>query len=206
MEVEQIRDVRNSDSVVSREQASIGQADPATEQPHPTQGSLDVEASKEVCARPIGVFADAAADLSRRGLCVIPVKLVPRDGGRFDKKPLVKGFTKFREPPGGRTLKKWARAHPEAQIGVVTGELSGIVVVDVDDRSGVDQALRIFGGTPLIVRTRRGAHLYYRWTGERCRNLRSEGLEIDVKGQGGFVVAPPSFGYFFERGSWDDLG
>src|SRR5262249_35597535 len=54
-------------------------------------------------------------------------------------------------------------------------------------------------------------HLYYRFRGERCQSLRREGLVIDIKGEGGFVVCPPSthedtgLCYYFLNGSWTFL-
>jgi DNA-binding XRE family transcriptional regulator len=59
-----------------------------------------------------------------------------------------------------------------------------------------------------------GFHLWYRHAGEQSGNLRSESLEVDIKGVGGFVVVPPSIArkgehvgmpYVFERGSWNEL-
>ena len=73
-----------------------------------------------------------------------------------------------------------------------------------------------FGNTPLVVETPSGGiHLYYRASGERCANLRKrEGLPVDIKAAGGFIVVPPSVRpsgphagklYRFTMGSWDDV-
>ncbi len=102
-----------------------------------------------------------------------------------------------------------------ANIGILTG-LSGLTVVDCDAPDAVAAMIERCGDTPLKVATPSGgAHLYYRSDGERCTNLRAHGLEVDIKGIGGFVVVPPSVrpagpyagqSYGFLSGSWVDLG
>jgi hypothetical protein len=71
--------------------------------------------------------------------------------------------------------------------------------------------VRVLDG-PAIRTIGGGTHLWYRKVGEvRSTNLRSDGLEVDIKADGGFVLVPPSFNpqsgrpYVFERGTWDDL-
>jgi DNA-binding XRE family transcriptional regulator len=153
-------------------------------------------------------FADAALGLAAHGLAVIPL------GGDDGKKPLV-AWEKMRRRPGRAFLERLAARHGTANIGILTG-LSGIVVIDVDESGLINDAIRRFGETPLIVSTPRGgAHLYYRGSGERCGTLRTtEGSPIDWKGIGGVVSAPPSIrptgphagaAYTFRTGSWKDL-
>ena len=48
-----------------------------------------------------------------------------------------------------------ARRYPDANVGVACG-LSGMVVVDIDDRSLLPSMLLRFGDTPLITRTPSG--------------------------------------------------
>jgi excisionase family DNA binding protein len=156
-------------------------------------------------ATSVGPFARSAGSLRALGLAVLPC-------GAGEKRPLVAGFTRWRGPPAASTVADWASKFPTANVGVVCG-LSGLVVVDVDDPALVDTALAHFGATPLRVRTPSGGrHLYFRdTTGQRCRNLRlSHGAAIDVKGEGGFVLVPPSTSasgapYAFEAGDFSVL-
>src|SRR3954447_21352194 len=154
-----------------------------------------------------GSFRDAAPDLLARGLAVVPCGSV--DG----KVPLVE-WGKWTKRPGRAFIEKMRRRYPSANVGIVVG-LSGITVVDCDDPAAVAVMVARCGDTPLKVRTPSGGvHLYYRAAGERCADLRPEGLKVDVKGIGGFVVAPPSVrpdgphagrAYEFLEGSWRDL-
>ena len=79
--------------------------------------------------------------------------------------------------------------------GIVTGEVSGIVVVDCDDCSGSDSHNFIISQpSRSIVRqdTPRGTHFVFRHPGERIRNATQlHGHKIDIRGDGGYVVAYP---------------
>jgi hypothetical protein len=178
-----------------------------TLQPHPIPAHIGNDNSEHLVSSP---FASAGLDLARKGLTVIPV------GGDDGKTPLVKW--KRMKGMGATAIAELISKHPDANIGILTGERSRlhVTIIDVDgDGSDVQEAIERFGTTPLMVRTpSNGMHLYYRHNGEGCRNLRPEGLPIDVKGNGGFVVAPPSMrpsgqhagkGYVFASGDWNDL-
>src|SRR5215471_6429609 len=74
----------------------------------------------------LGAFARAAETLWHAGLAPIPV------GGEDGKKPLVTSFTKCKHRPGLNTIRKWIDKFPGANVGVATGPLSGVSVVDID--------------------------------------------------------------------------
>ena len=151
-------------------------------------------------------FADAALDLLDRGLAPIPL------GGDDGKVPLVR-WKRWKHPLGRQSLGQLADKHPTANVGVLTG-LSGVTVVDVDDLELTDAMVRRFGDTPLQTSTPSGGvHLWFRSSGERCRT-RLDGLKVDIRGEGGMVVVPPSIrpsgphagkAYGFLEGTWDDL-
>jgi hypothetical protein len=131
-------------------------------------------------------FAENALRLYDLGLAPIPC------AGDDGKVPGLR--TKgWKRRPGPNVLNQLALKFPEQNVGILTG-LSRIPVVDVDEARLVAEMLRRFGHTPLIVETPSGtAHLYYRGSAEHCANLRhSEGLPVDIKAVGSFVVVPPS--------------
>jgi hypothetical protein len=149
-------------------------------------------------------FGDHALALHELGLAVLPC------GGEDGKRPLVRGWQASRR--SDQTVSKWVREHPEANIGV-SCRPSGIVIVDVDAPELKEVMLRRFGETRLITSTPRGGvHLWYGMLGfVPSGNLRSEGLAVDIKAEGGHVIVPPSFNpqtharYTFARGTLDDL-
>lgn len=133
---------------------------------------------------PFRMFAEKYLDA---GLSVFPCG---RDDG---KKPLVKWGRLQSKLISSKGLDSWLRKHSMANIGIVTGQLSNLTIVDSDDPSmNVNALFQIYGETPLVVQTPSGGyHLYYSHNGER--SSQNPDMKIDIRGQGGFVVAPPSF-------------
>ena len=91
------------------------------------------------------------------------------------------------------TIRRWWTRWPDANIGVATGE--GLLVLDVDPRNGGDASLAAVEEEHDWIRTLTartgsgGLHLYL--TGDLPSRA---GLlpGIDLKGRGGYIVAPPS--------------
>ncbi len=87
---------------------------------------------------------------------------------------------------------------PGFGVGLATGARSDVIVIDLDRKGGVDglAALRALGEVPdtLAVATPTGGfHLYFKHPGFRIGNSASViGPGIDVRGDGGYVVLPPS--------------
>ncbi len=78
-------------------------------------------------------------------------------------------------------------------VGIVTGKLSDVVVLDIDSDDAYDLAeTKGLPDTPT-VKTGRGFHLYFKYR-EGVRNFqkRKDLPGIDLRGEGGYVVAPPS--------------
>lgn len=115
------------------------------------------------------------------GLGFATVPLVHRG-----KRPLRRGWLE-------RGDEQWSGAPESSNIGILTGHRSGgLVVLDFDTMDGPE---RVLGMTPqqlavltIVVRTARGWHVYARGEHESCTLV--EG--VDVRGDGGMVVAPPS--------------
>jgi hypothetical protein len=105
------------------------------------------------------------------------------------------------------TVRRWWRKWPTADLGIATG--AGLLVLDVDPRHGGDASLvdleRQHGPlpeTPRVLTGGGGAHFYFAVD----RSIRSRtGLApgIDLRGDGGFVVAPPSLHANGRRYAWE---
>lgn len=103
---------------------------------------------------------------------------------------------------------EWWEKWPDANIGIVTGAVSGLFVLDVDLRHGGDETLaqmeRQYGALPRTakVRTGGGWHYYFRHPGGEVRSGKL-GPGIDLKADGGYVVAPPSLHASGQSYEWE---
>jgi hypothetical protein len=80
-------------------------------------------------------------------------------------------------------------------VGIVTGRVSGLTVVDCDTRSEPVWWWNNHPRTPLVVKTGRGGcHFYYLDHPDVAIGNRAGILQrkIDIRGNGGYVIAPPS--------------
>ena len=146
--------------------------------------------------------AQAAASYLSRGWSVLPVR-------RGDKRPLVLWETLQQHRADAATLAQWFSRWPGANVGVITGEISNLIVLDVDPKHGGDDSLaeleRRFGKLPDTVEARTGGggrHLYFAHPGGLLLNRVGLRQGIDLRGDGGYVVAPPSLHPSGEHYAW----
>jgi Bifunctional DNA primase/polymerase, N-terminal len=106
------------------------------------------------------------------------------------------------------TVERWWHSYRHANIGIRTGSASGLVVLDVDDEAG-RLALRGLvaangGFDARWVRTGSGGwHAYFAHPGSPVPNSAGRlGEGLDVRGEGGYVVAPPSMHQTNRRYRW----
>ena len=152
-------------------------------------------------------LAQTAVEFAEDGLAVFPCHSVDSAGrcscGKGDcgrsagKHPRIAHGLKDASK-NVATVKAWWAKWPDANIGLPTGSINGLVVVDVDGADG-EASLQAL---PPLPETREastgredgGRHKYFAYTGSDIRNDtgRRLGKGIDVRGDGGYVIAPPS--------------
>lgn len=101
-------------------------------------------------------------------------------------------------------IKGWWKRWPTANVGIATGEQSGIIVLDVDGEEG-SQTIEHKGGTEAGPRqtTGRGEHRFLQHPGFRTKNfVKRDGL--DLRGDGGLVIVAPSLHPSGNRYTWID--
>ena len=94
----------------------------------------------------------------------------------------------------------WAETQGIANVGIATGAASGLVVVDIDAKSGgletlarLEQDHGKLPTTPTASTGGGGRHYFYRYpVGHIIGNRAGLLPGIDIRGEGGYVVAPPS--------------
>lgn len=127
-----------------------------------------------------------------RGWGVVPIE--PRG-----KRPLVRWEEFQRRLPLPADVAAWFRRWPNANVGIITGLISGLAVIDVDPRHGGDDTLaaleREYAPLPSTVEVLTGGggrHLYFASSGASLRSRVALAPGIDLRAEGGLVVAPPS--------------
>jgi hypothetical protein len=136
---------------------------------------------------------DAAVDYVKQGYSVIPLhgKIPPKG---FAWKP-------YQERKAGSVeVEAYFADYPELTgIGIVTGKISGLTVLDFDLMSHGEetyQKLRAehgdFPKTPTVITGGGGRHLYFKYRGVGISSKVGILPGLDIRSDGGYVVAPPS--------------
>ncbi len=124
------------------------------------------------------------------GFSVIPMRL--------NKKPLIE-WKKYQSIlPTEKEIEDWWTKWPDANIGIVTGELSNLAVIDIDAEEGKKEILKYIPDScefPVCSTPAGGQHFYFRYPIDldlrnNCRAVPG----CDLRGEGGYVIAPPSKG------------
>lgn len=134
----------------------------------------------------------AALEYLGRGWSVIPIR-------ERAKRPAVAWKDYQTERASEEEIRGWFRRYPKRNVGIVTGALSGLVVLDIDPRHGGKESLRklerVHGRLPRTVESITGGggrHVYFAHPGGEVRNRTNIESGIDLRGDGGCIVAPPS--------------
>lgn len=147
--------------------------------------------------------ARAAADYLARGWAVVPIAA----GG---KRPLVRWQVFQDRLPTTDEIGDWFRRWPDAGVGIVTGAVSNLVVLDIDPRHEGDDSLaaleREHGRLPNTVEAITGGggrHIYFTYPGGALRNRTALAPGMDIRADGGLVIAPPSLHASGRRYEWE---
>jgi hypothetical protein len=145
----------------------------------------------------------AAIACLARGWSVIPIKAGA-------KRPVVRWEPFQNRLPTREEVEGWFRRWPEANLGIVTGAVSGLVVLDIDPRHGGEDSLTqlevdhaALPETVEVMTGGGGRHLYFAHPGGSVPNKVALMPGIDLRGDGGLVVAPPSLHPSGKRYFWE---
>lgn len=145
---------------------------------------------------------EAALGYLRRGWSVVAA-------GERTKRPIVRWQAFQHRMPTVEEVTAWFERWPMGNIAAVTGAISGIIVVDVDPKNGGDQSLADLearhGPLPKTVESLTGGggrHLYFVHPGHEVRNRAGLAPGIDLRGDGGCIIVPPSVHPSGKRYRW----
>jgi hypothetical protein len=125
-----------------------------------------------------------ALEYAKLGLSIIPVDQ--------KKIPLIKWLPYQEKQASEDEIKEWWGKYPSANIGIITGKISGITVLDCDSKEAITQFRTIYKGMTACSKTPRGAHYYFKHEEGTRNTVKVGNLDMDIRGEGGYVVAPPS--------------
>ena len=135
-------------------------------------------------------MVSAAQNYGKRGWCVLPLQ---------GKKPTLQDWP-TKATTALNQIQVWWTERPDANVGIATGQPSGLLVLDIDIAKGGEESFRAleaqhgpFPATPTVLTGGGGRHLYFRHPGYAIRNSAGKlGAGLDIRADGGQVVAPPS--------------
>lgn len=141
------------------------------------------------------VLFRAAQKLVREGQPVFPCKSI----GEKAKAPFTKNGL-HDATLDVEQIKKWWQTRGDAALGIPTGVVYDVLDVDIKDSADGRvhlpelQRLGLLDGCKKIVHTPSGGwHLYFTATHGMTNKARGATLGLDVRGKGGYVLAPPSY-------------
>lgn len=164
---------------------------------------------------------DEALRYAAAGIPVFPLHWIKQDGtcscrqGDLceckGKHPRIKNWGEEASTDSEKVGAWWDKA-PLANIGIPMGERSGLVTLDVDTRHGGDASLeqleQEFGKLPTTITATTGGggkHYIFKYTEELClKNVVGFRDGLDIRTQGGMIVAAPSLHQSGNRYAWDD--
>jgi len=138
------------------------------------------------------LYAQAFAYMAN-GYSVIPIG--------ENKRPLIQWKKYQKERADESQIEKWWKKYPNAGVGIVTGKISKVTVIDIDVKNDKKTDPGVFPKTRTIRTPSGGYHLYYKYSDTigTGADQYSKYPHTDIRNDGGYVVAPPTEGYVMEN-------
>lgn len=158
-------------------------------------------AAKNILIFPVHGIVDGRCSCQRSS-CSSPGKHpIPRNGLKSATSDLAQ-------------VQQWWTQNPQANIGLATGKVSGLVVIDIDPRNGGDESFfdlekqyQAFPRTKEVLTGGGGQHLYFSYplsVSVSCKVGKADPFRgIDIKGDGGYVLVPPSLHVSGKHYEWE---
>ena len=152
----------------------------------------------------------AALEFAEMGYCVIPIKPdFNVETQKFDKKPYIDWKIYQTTFSTKMDIENWWSQWPGAMIGIVTGAISKIAIIDCDSPEAyqyIQEQLPDSFLTPIATTPRGGKHIWYLSDGDRIINkaniIPNVMPHIDSRGDGGYIIAPPSVNEHGQKYEW----
>ena len=129
---------------------------------------------------------ESALEYTKKGMSVIPVGT--------DKKPLIKWESYQKKQANELEIRSWFRKFPAANVGIVTGAISNLFVIDCDTKEAIQRIQNAISDSlivPCETTPRGGMHFFFAHT-EGYSNRARVADGIDIRTSGGYVACAPS--------------
>ncbi len=151
---------------------------------------------EEVMTAEATPIKESALQYAHKGLVVIPLR--GRYGLNYDnaKMPIIKVWQKLPCDPG--LVDRWFAQKPDIDIGLLCGKQNNVFVLDADKEIGMNTAASLKLPDTVVNVTPKGKQYLFQWD-SRLDGIPTNLVKpfdslpgIDFRGEGGFIVAPPS--------------
>jgi len=121
-----------------------------------------------------------------------------------NKRPLISWEEYQKRRPDIYEIKGWWKEWKDANIGIVTGKISNLCVVDIDNQEGEAKIAEYIPDslTFPVAYTPHGKHYYFRYPGKKITNKARMLPGCDLRAEGGYIVAPPSVNKEGKKWMW----
>lgn len=141
------------------------------------------------------ILYQKAMEYASRGYSILPL-------GK-DKRPLLASWKQYQQTAADDVqIEKWWDTWPEANVGIITGKISNLTVVDIDTSGDKTVPINKFPPTLTMGTPSGGYHLYYLYDAaiQQTANTFPQFPHVDIRNDGGYVVAPPSKAEYTKEG------
>lgn len=139
-------------------------------------------------------MSDCWSYLSKK-FSIIPV--------RSDKLPLLKSWTEYQtRRPTKDEIKSWENQYQNPNWAIITGDISNTIVIDVDSKESWNRLQEMIPDSlmvPTCQTPNDGYHMYFEYASGLVSRANVQ-PGIDIKTNGGYVVAPPSVASYQKNG------
>jgi len=135
---------------------------------------------------------------AKQGYSVIPILPPQADSKGKDKakKPPIGWLPYQTQKATENEIEQWFTNKPDMRLGIVTGRISNLTVVDCDIPEAIEQIESMLPENfrvPIAISPRGGRHYYFQHEAQ-IPNKAGVAIGIDTRSEGGYIIAPPSAG------------
>lgn len=136
-------------------------------------------------------MAQYALDYYNKGMCVLPV--VPNQ-----KRPILNQWQQYtKNRPSLEETKNWFESYNDCGIGMVTGKVSGYIVLDIENKykEDINLLLNKYPTRKIAKSGSGGYHFYYKYPESYDKPIKNRVQiipNVDIRADGGFIVLPPT--------------